>query len=70
MTLTEPATPRGPAHRLSRPVLDALRTGTGPAPVTLRGMALLSDAVLNKDTAFTEVERPDLFELRGLLPTR
>ncbi len=69
MTLTEPATPRGHAHRLSRPVLDALRTGAGPAPVTLRGMALLSDAVLNKDAAFTDDERRDL-GLRGLLPPR
>ena len=69
MTLTDPATPRGHAHRLSRPVLDALRTGAGPAPVTLRGMALLSDAVLNKDAAFTDDERRDL-GLRGLLPPR
>ena len=69
MTLTEPATPRGHAHRLSRPVLDALRTGAGPAPVTLRGMALLADPVLNKDAAFTDDERDDL-GLRGLLPPR
>ena len=69
MTLTEPATPRGHAHHLSRPVLDALRTGAGPAPVTLRGMALLSDAVLNKDAAFTDDERRDL-GLLGLLPPR
>ena len=57
VTLAEPATPRGHAHRLSRPVLDALRSGTGPAPVTLRGMALLADPVLNKDAAFTDEER-------------
>ena len=59
VTLAAPATPRGHAHRLSRPVLDALRTGTGPAPVTLRGMALLADPVLNKDAAFTDEERDD-----------
>jgi malate dehydrogenase (oxaloacetate-decarboxylating) len=69
VTLKEPATPRGNTHRLSRPVLDALRTGAGPAPVALRGMALLSDAVLNKDAAFTDDERHDL-GLRGLLPPR
>ncbi|HYO43942.1 MAG TPA: NAD-dependent malic enzyme [Candidatus Limnocylindrales bacterium] len=69
MTLAVPATPRGHAHRLSRPVLDALRTGAGPAPITLRGMALLADAVLNKDAAFGEEEREAL-GLRGLLPPR
>ena len=69
MTLAAPATPRGHAHRLSRPILDALRTGTGPAPVTLRGMALLADPVLNKDAAFGEDER-DALGLRGLLPPR
>ena len=69
MTLAAPATPRGHAHRLSRPILDALRTGIGPAPVALRGMALLADAVLNKDAAFGEEER-DTLGLRGLLPPR
>jgi malate dehydrogenase (oxaloacetate-decarboxylating) len=69
VTLAAPATPRGHAHRLSRTVLDALRTGAGPAPVTLRGMALLADPVLNKDAAFTEEEREAL-ALRGLLPPR
>ncbi len=67
--LTAPATPRGHAHRLSRLVLDALRTGVGPAPVTLRGMALLADPVLNKDAAFTDEEREGL-GIRGLLPPR
>jgi malate dehydrogenase (oxaloacetate-decarboxylating) len=69
VTLAAPATPRGHAHRLSRPVLDALRTGSGPAPVILRGMALLSDPVLNKDAAFADDERAEL-GLRGLLPPR
>jgi malate dehydrogenase (oxaloacetate-decarboxylating) len=67
--LTAPMTPRGHAHRLSRPVLDALRTGVGPAPITLRGMALLADPVLNKDAAFTDLEREEL-GIRGLLPPR
>lgn len=54
---------------LSRRVLDALRGGTGPAPVTLRGLSLLADRVLNKDAAFTDAER-DALGLRGLLPPR
>ena len=33
--------PQGLAHHLSRPVLDALRTGAGPAPVTARHGAAL-----------------------------
>ena len=69
MIVADPETPLGQLHRLSRPVLDALRTGAGPAPIPLRGMALLSDAVLNKDAAFTEDER-DSLGLRGLLPPR
>ena len=69
MTFATPGAPRGHAHRLSRPILDALRTGVGPAPVTLRGPALLADPVLNKDAAFTEEERDEL-EIRGLLPPR
>ncbi len=69
MILAAPATPRGHAHRLSRTVLDALRSGTGPAPVTLRGLALMADPVLNKDAAFTEEER-EVLGLRGLLPPR
>jgi malic enzyme len=64
-----PGTPRGHAHILSRQVLDALRSGVGPAPITLRGLALLADPVLNKDAAFTEEER-DSLGLRGLLPPR
>jgi malic enzyme len=38
-------------------------------PVGLRGPALLTDRLLNKDTAFTDEER-DAFRLRGLLPPR
>ncbi len=53
----------------SRRVLDALRSGVGPAPISLRGMALLADSVLNKDAAFTDHER-DVLGLRGLLPPR
>jgi malic enzyme len=67
--LTEPATGSGHLHRLSRPILDALRTGIGPAPVTIRGMALLADPVLNKGAAFTDEER-DALGIRGLLPPR
>ncbi len=37
--------------------------------VPVRGAALLGQALLNKDTAFTEEER-DLFGLRGLLPAQ
>jgi malate dehydrogenase (oxaloacetate-decarboxylating) len=69
VTLSSHVLPPGHAHRLSHPVLDALRTGIGPAPVTLRGIALLADPVLNKDAAFTDDEREDL-GLRGLLPPR
>jgi malate dehydrogenase (oxaloacetate-decarboxylating)(NADP+) len=36
-------------------------------PEPLRGLALLRDPLLNKGTAFTEIER-DRFGLRGLLP--
>ena len=70
MTLAAPATPRGHAHRLSRPVLDALRTGAGPAPVALRGMALLADPVLNKDAAFTDEERDDARPARAAAAAR
>ena len=70
MTFTPPPTsPRGHAHRLSHTILDALHSGTDPAQVTLRGMALLEDPVLNKDAAFSEAER-DALCLRGLLPPR
>ena len=65
----QPATPRGHAHILSPVVLEALLSGRGPAPITLRGMALLADPVLNKDAAFTDSER-DALCLRGLLPPR
>lgn len=67
--LVHAPTPRGHTHVLSRRILDALRTGVGPAPVTLRGLALLADPLLNKDAAFTEGER-DALGLRGLLPPR
>ncbi len=60
---------RGNAPALSRAVLDALRSGDGAAPVTLRGIGLLADSVLNKDAAFTDDER-DALGLRGLLPPR
>jgi malate dehydrogenase (oxaloacetate-decarboxylating)(NADP+) len=40
---------------------------THPIPNTLRGLALLDDAALNKGTAFTEEERRRL-NLEGLLP--
>ena len=70
MTMTEiPPAQHGHSHVLSRPILDVLRSGRGAAPVTLRGIALLADPVLNKDAAFTETER-DALELRGLLPPR
>ena len=58
----------------ARRVLDTLRststsTSIGPAPVALRGMALLTDRMLNKDAAFSDAER-DALGLRGLLPPR
>ncbi len=49
-------------------LLRSLRSGE-PARVPYRGAELLEQPLLNKDTAFTEEER-DLFDLRGLLPTR
>jgi malate dehydrogenase (oxaloacetate-decarboxylating) len=63
----EPLPPH--THVLSRAILDPLRSGIGPVPVGLRGIALLADPVLNKDSAFTEEERT-AFGLRGLLPAR
>jgi malic enzyme len=62
-----PAVPRGHAQVLSPVVLNALRSGKGPAPISLRGIAILANPVLNKDAAFTEDER-DALGLRGLLP--
>ena len=53
---------------LERECIDALRSGN-PAVVPTKGAELLGCPRLNKDTAFTDAER-DLFELRGLLPTR
>jgi malic enzyme len=58
-----------PSTGLTRSVLDALRSGTGTASVTLRGLPLLADRVLNKDAAFPDGER-DALGLRGLLPPR
>ncbi len=63
---------RGPSHpertlRLPPPALEALIAGRGPVPVRQRGEALLAEPLLNKDSAFTEVEREQL-GLRGLLP--
>jgi malic enzyme len=69
MIVASATTTRGPSHTLSRPVLDVLRSGAGPAPISLRGIALLADPLLNKDAAFTEEER-DVLGLRGLLPPR
>jgi malic enzyme len=48
--------------------ITALREGR-PAPVPLRGAALLEHPLLNKDAAFTDNER-DVFGLHGLLPVR
>ena len=45
----------------------AFPTASGALRVTRRGADLLSDPLLNKDTAFSERER-DGFGLRGLLP--
>ena len=70
MSLVKPlATAREPIQGLSRSVLDALRSGIGPAPILRRGITLLADPVLNKDVAFSEEER-DALGLRGLLPPR
>ncbi|HEX6579305.1 MAG TPA: NAD-dependent malic enzyme [Actinomycetota bacterium] len=49
--------------------VEALRTGSAPVPVPSRGHELLEQALLNKDTAFSEHER-EVFGLRGLLPPR
>jgi malic enzyme len=49
--------------------VEALRTGTAPVPVPCRGHQLLEQALLNKDTAFSDEER-EVFGLRGLLPPR
>lgn len=57
----------GHAHVLSRSILDPLRSGAGPVPVPLRGIALLADPILNKDAAFT-IEEREALGLRGLLP--
>ncbi len=48
--------------------IHAVRTGS-PAAVPYKGVELLEHPLLNKDTAFTEVER-DQFDLGGLLPTQ
>ena len=54
---------------LSVEALDHLRQGIGPVPVSIRGEALLSHQLLNKDAAFPYDER-DAFDLNGLLPPR
>ncbi|HJS27074.1 MAG TPA: NAD-dependent malic enzyme [Actinomycetota bacterium] len=58
-----------PARTAEHAWVDALRTGRQPVPVPLRGHDLLEQPLLNKDTAFTDVER-EVFGLRGLLPSR
>ncbi len=63
MTITKEA-----ERAIEHDLLQALRSGV-PAAVPFKGVELLENPLLNKDTAFTEVER-DLFELRGLLPTQ
>jgi malate dehydrogenase (oxaloacetate-decarboxylating)(NADP+) len=45
----------------------SIRTAQAERAGSLRGLALLDDAVLNKGTAFTEAER-ERFGLEGLLP--
>src|SRR5271165_4041583 len=47
--------------------MDERATAGSYEPEPLRGLALLRDPLLNKGTAFTEIER-DRFGLRGLLP--
>ena len=47
--------------------MDEKATAGSYEPQSLRGLALLRDPLLNKGTAFTEIER-DRFGLRGLLP--
>ncbi len=49
--------------------LERTKDGRWAIDVWKRGHALLSDALLNKGTAFTAEER-DLFELDGLLPNQ
>src|SRR5271166_6433563 len=47
--------------------MDERATAGSYESQSLRGLALLRDPLLNKGTAFTEIER-DRFGLRGLLP--
>jgi malic enzyme len=61
-------TTRDAGQALEHEWIHALSLGN-PAAVPTKGAELLERPLLNKDTAFTDVER-DLFELRGLLPTR
>ncbi|HEY4754276.1 MAG TPA: oxaloacetate-decarboxylating malate dehydrogenase, partial [Candidatus Limnocylindrales bacterium] len=72
-TINPPTAPTShPAPAASRPPkrpIDSLRAGSGPIPVSERGLRLLADRVLNKDAAFTDAER-DALDLRGLLPPR
>ena len=58
-----------PERQAEHAWVEALRTGTGPVPVPCRRQALLEQPLLNKDTAFTELERNE-FGLHGLLPPR
>jgi len=61
-------TDRGAERTLEHDWIHALQTGS-PATVPFRGVELLEHPLLNKDTAFTEVER-EQFDLGGLLPTQ
>ncbi len=54
-------------NRLDPALQVALAGGDGPAVVPLRGEALLTESLLDKDGAFSEAER-EAFGLRGLLP--
>ncbi len=52
----------------SHPVWGELKRSTsGPLPVALTGVTLLTNSYLNKGSAFTKEERAE-FELTGLLP--
>ena len=59
-----------PCGRIAAALLRGLckkPTGTAIVDIELEGIALLTDPLLNKGTAFTEEER-DEFDLHGLLP--
>lgn len=62
--------PGGPSFGAVNPSTpQAAGLNANPGPSLPRGQALLSNALLNKGTAFTEEER-DALGLRGLLPPR